>query len=644
MRGAPQILRWVLSVFLCGPFARAMDDTEREVGSPRIDVIATHDHLQLGTDAPTTIEVRGPGDMADVTVTTNAGQVVDVARVSPGRFTARYLPPSNSLPQVAIVAAVARCGERAAHGWLALPLWGTGSAVLRTRRGASVAVDIAGVRFGPVRAGRDGVASVPVNVPPGVHQGHDGRKPVDLHLPATPRAHVVILRGEARADQGETIPLRVYAVTEDGRPLEGTPEITAGRGALTPLRRVAPGAWAAELLLDPGRAGPVDVRVAAEPGSPASTTSLDVVAGSATSVTLALPDGPVAAGADVELRVTTVDRLGNPTDAPVELSANLGTLSPPGPDGSGAWVARCRVPAHFGAHDRLRIRARVRGTNGEIHAETSRPLAPGAPAAVALRAPRRAQADGHTSVAIGVDVRDRHGNRVAEAAPKAFASRGSVDGVERRGRGFVVHWTPPVSEHPATGDVAVRVGSAERCARIDLYPRPHRLTLGAKAGYLHGVGNLSLPSLALEGGLGVSVRGYPLWLLAEAGLQRAREADTVEAGPLSGQDVRAETDVFSLVFSGGWRPLLGRRFLASLTAGAGLLVVNNRVQLAEQPAATDHQVVPAVQGAAGLGWRLGPGHLLVEGRYRWATSADRPTVEGPLSAAGASLGYVVEIL
>jgi len=168
------------------------------------------------------------------------------------------------------------------------------------------------------------------------------------------------------------------------------------------------------------------------------------------------------------------------------------------------------------------------------------------------------------------------------------------------------------------------------------------MSLAVKAGYLHGTADLSLPSLAVEAGVRVSTGGPSLWILVETGWEYASKDSAVDVDGFVGRRLSASSDVVPLMGSLGWRPRLSDRVLVSVTGGAGVVLVATRVSLSGEPEATDTWVAPAAQGTAALGYRWGPGHTFIEGRYRFAPGADRDSQIESLSAAGVHVGYAVE--
>ena len=121
---------------------------------------------------------------AEPSLSASVGTLVKLRRDGPESWTAEYVPPRETFPQVALLAAVVS-GELA---WTSLPLWGRGMALVQTRARARISVEIGARTFGPAVADARGQALVPVIVPPGVHEVHHRGRRIDL--PEIGRAHV----------------------------------------------------------------------------------------------------------------------------------------------------------------------------------------------------------------------------------------------------------------------------------------------------------------------------------------------------------------------------------------------------------------------------------------------------------------------
>ncbi len=211
-------------------------------------------------------------------------------------------------------------------GFAALPLSGGGDAEVRTRPGAVVSVSIGPETFGPLRAGADGTAVVPVVVPPGVDFAQQGGRLIDLHVPRTRTVQLAPLDRELAADRDQEIEIAVAAVSRAGEPLEDAPlQWTTSRGELTRAEAVAPGLYRVRWRIPRGSAGEIFVR-ASVPGDPSpSEAVVRLVPGAIASIELkALQATAVAGGNAVELSALAVDAAGNPADGPVEFFATGG--------------------------------------------------------------------------------------------------------------------------------------------------------------------------------------------------------------------------------------------------------------------------------------------------------------------------------
>ncbi|HET7824271.1 MAG TPA: hypothetical protein VFK90_03015, partial [Anaeromyxobacter sp.] len=183
-----------------------------------------------GAIAPPAVEIRpavlalGGGDTARVVVRSaggpprlfaSAGALRRAVETEPGVFEAVLEPPLEAHPQLALVAAVAPGGE-VGYAWL--PLVGRGVAIARTEPNAKVSVRIRTRTFGPALADANGVASVPVEVPPGERYAYDRGRALDLRVPPLRQAVLLLDRRELRADRAETVTVWAFAATPDGAP------------------------------------------------------------------------------------------------------------------------------------------------------------------------------------------------------------------------------------------------------------------------------------------------------------------------------------------------------------------------------------------------------------------------------------------
>ncbi len=214
--------------------------------------------IRIGRDAQAALTIESRSVPA---LSSSAGRVGAPRLTAEGKYAADYFPPDDGQPCVAIVAAVAG-GEIA---WIAIPIWGEGDAVVKTRPGGSISVDISGQTFGPVVADEHGQAVVPVVVPPGVQEARHGKRTIPIHVPPARTVHLVLGEAARRADVAQTVALYVIAVTAQGAPRSGAAiRLRSTRGRLSAVRERGAGLYEASLALTPAAAGEVRITAALE--------------------------------------------------------------------------------------------------------------------------------------------------------------------------------------------------------------------------------------------------------------------------------------------------------------------------------------------------------------------------------------------
>jgi len=200
-----------------------------------VAVLVEPSPLHLGKDARAKVRVEAA---EAPTLSASAGRIENVRAAGAGSWAADYFPPDDELPQVAILTAVVQ-GEVA---WTAIPLWGQGDAVVKTRPRGSIRVEIAGRTFGPVVADASGQAQVPVEVPPGVREAHHGKRIIPLNVPPSRTVHLALGR------QHGGLGLRhagARGSLDNSRVREGGPVLLHG------CREVCPGLGQARLEIPP---------------------------------------------------------------------------------------------------------------------------------------------------------------------------------------------------------------------------------------------------------------------------------------------------------------------------------------------------------------------------------------------------------
>jgi hypothetical protein len=490
----------------------------------------------------------------ELSFTASAGKVEGLRRLPGGGFVARYRPPAEHVPQVAIVAATGHGARGLEDGWLAIPMSGRGKARVRGAPGTAVTLRVGDQVFGPATAGGDGVAAIPVVVPPGIHEAHQGFRPIDLHVPETSLLHVVAERSAVAADREERLRVVAYVVAPHGAARRGdAPVFEPSRGTISVAEREA-GAYVASWALPPGPAGEerLVVRLPAAPASRA-VVRVEAHAGAPAVVALAVDrEALVAGGPAASLTARALDSAGNPVPATLALDVRGAVLSDVVERRPGEVRARLSAGTVLRGDEAV---VTATATALGISGARAVPLRPAEPALGRFEAHAIVRGDGQRETLLRLSIADRFGNPVA-AAPVASAERGRVVGLVAAGPGaWDVRYVAPAVEQPLSDVVVARAGAA-RATLSPLVAPP-------------------APSFRLEarGGAAVELRGR--FAAAEGALAVERPAD-VEAALRRGLEAALRLEAGGFSGDGGRLALLAgpalRRGAWALSATAGALL------------------------------------------------------------------------
>jgi hypothetical protein len=548
------------------------------------------------------------------------------------------VPPRETFPQVAILTATVS-GELA---WTSLPLWGRGVALVQTRPGARISVEIGPRTFGPAQADERGEAKVPVIVPPGVHEVRHHERRIPLPVPDAPRLHVVLLGERALADRVEKIALCVLAVDDAGNPRPGAQLVVRpDRGVVSAAQERSPGELWATWTLPPGSAGTMRLRVAlADAPALLAQAHLLLEAGPPATVELSADRDTVVAGAgrEVILRARARDAAGNGSPARLEVSAaaGFGALVEAH---SGAW--RLRPPDSFAGRQSVEVVAHPQGT-AEPRASVVLRLLPGPPVSASIE-------PGTPVVRTGPDGRlelrvrrtDRFGNLVPGSAPAATAEEGSIAGIEPQSDGaYLATYLPPQRWDREETVVDMRWPESSARTRVRLLPRLAFLTVSPKAGALSNFGQLTSPVAAVEASLRTARFGPELAFSTElAWYFSSRQQAVGQFGNGQGR-----VDFLALSAQVSLRVPLGARTTVWVGAGPSLAGIASRLQLGSEPAVSERTLALGVTGSVGVERRFA--RALPFAELRWSRHRDPQlsTLTGAISATSLLVGTRFELL
>lgn len=293
----------------------------------------------------------------------NVGSIEALEQVRPGEYRARYVLPQTLHPEVAVIIALSAWPHpqsiHGVFGGLRVPLATAIELPGQTERDAQMTVEIAGVKFGPVKAAGDGRFRIPVIVPPGYGAatgtavdtaGNRRTGRIDLRLPPTDQLACVM--NPARLPADGTSRARVLCATSDpyGKVVSAAKvALSARHGKLSAPRHLEDGIieWiytAPRVLL----AQPDVLTASWRQGRRTSREELSVglVQGPAARVKLSVADALVHYGGQLGFELHVTDVFDRPrVGARVELRASLGDFTPVQETEGGRFTAVWKPPA-----------------------------------------------------------------------------------------------------------------------------------------------------------------------------------------------------------------------------------------------------------------------------------------------------------
>jgi hypothetical protein len=153
------------------------------------------------------------------------------------------------------------------------------------------------------------------------------------------------------------------------------------------------------------------------------------------------------------------------------------------------------------------------------------------------------------------------------------------------------------------------------------------LAIGIKAGLVTNLGPFLGPGLGLELGVRLPVWDGRVSLVLATGTHGFSEARRLESSSLGGIQVDNRVLVWPVELNLLFRLLPDYPFSPYLSAGGGYFLVWQTLETDALGTQSYRDGLVGFQGAAGLELRLGPGVILLEGRYQYA-NLDAPANEG----------------
>jgi hypothetical protein len=607
----------------------------RAAPGTRIAISATPRQLELAPGARATLRISSPETPL---LSASVGAIEGLHAVGKGAFEATYVPPRETYPQVAIIAAIA--GGR--HGWLQLPLAGTGEVAVKPDANGTATVTIGNRRFGPQRAGPDGRVHIKIVVPPGARHAVSGGKRMNLNSPAVPHVFVVVGRSAVPADEGATLLVQAFAVTPEGKPRRRARlQLEASSGQLTSPRELEPGFFEARWKLPIGAAGSatVEARLADEKQL-ASQATVQRDAAQARKMLLDVDRERVAAGDGAfDFALTFLDASGRPVDgASPRVALSAGTFLGWTRGMPGRWRGHVAVPERLNGTSKLVIDV----TAGDLEAHREVNLVPGPTADLAVSS-GISRGKG-LPLMLSVSTVDRFGNPTDDAPPQSEATLGTLEAPVRQGLGlYQVVYHPPAKTDASSDEVTIRAGRAETITRVRFYGSlVSLLTVGVKGGAARRSGKLG-PVAGLDASLWTRAAGNRLGLVVDGSWFNFSQTLTATNGS---ESLPLDSGVTYLAFTVGptWRQPIGRRVMLWASVGGGLAHVANSSKLAGQPAIDESAWVPAGTAALSIGLKALRGYPFLELRGTLVGNPHLTSLVGSFTPVFLQLGYRFDAL
>jgi hypothetical protein len=638
-----------------GDAAAAASAPLAAAGGPEVTLTPERPFIILGTDADATIDVEVTGPGAEALAPTRTFATVGTLEAPrptgvPGRFTARYLPPDDRFPEVALLVVELGNGAQRLRGVARLALHGTTEMPLRTSPLAQVTLRVGEQWFGPVTADKQGHVKIPIEVPPGLRFGtaraidHNGNvKETEVDLQPAPWRRVLIV-APPLLEVGSFVEVAVLALDPVGAPAApGRLSLHSTEGLVHAL---GGGPGEARFLVEvPRRVGAGALALtAAAAGTPLGRAELAVplVAARPRSLTLSpsLRRLVIGGGAQARVVISAHDQFGNPTSADRARATVDGEAADVRVTSGGLGILVVPPPPTYDGKDRVVVEVEL----DDVRAAQDIFLTGGSPTALSLTLHDvRLVADGRRATELRARAFDRNGTPTLVPGLSWETPGGRLGAIRSPREGeYLAQFVPERAHAPHRELVAVTAGPSLRAvASLDVAPPPLHVIVGARAGVYTNLGPITGPVAFVEGLVPLAEHTDRLVAGVAAGYLRA---DLPVAGP---NKVTSRLEIDQVPLLGVARYRFGAPSSAELAAGAGAGVALAETRFTPDVtnsalAVTAGAWTVALEADAEASFSLRPGRLVVGARYLWVDlgrTTHGDSVSGNVAGAMGDLGY-----
>lgn len=604
--------------------------------SPENIVLGRETEVEIRVLLPDTFERRA--ECKNIQLRVSTGEVIQVIRIASGVFAAKYNLPEEFYPQFALVTATGFCGGRTIVGSTAHPLFGSGKVTVQSKPYSKVTLQIDKDTFGPSVTDEFGRAEIPVVVRPGIFTGIAGEKVIDLDLPDVKRVVAYAVPPRVSADSEDGAILWIHAIDKVGRPLSAPSfSVTAADGSVSAVEFVAPGIFRARYKPPTQVGDGVDRVTVSMPSDSASEEIIEmaVLAGRPAQISSAVtPDRYVASSSDsVTVFARVFDKKGNPTDAELTAITDLGELAPLPSAVSGEYRWALSLPSFFQDKKKARIRIFDKA-NPQLESVVFVDLVSEVPASIQLEKPESPiPADGYTPYPLYVLVLDRYENPVLGLRLEMVVSDGVLTPPIADAAGkYLVEYTPPLGVPRKEVRLKAESGSVTAETTLLVTDRIYRFALALELGYFSNIGLIHAPVFSI-------VPDFSLWRIARglhAGIDLGyyfSNADSASEG------VTSVVHVVPILGQVGYQFWFSPRWMLDLDVGIGPVAVRHILEMTGVYEEKESSVQFGVEGAVGIGLRIGPGQVTFKVRYLYVTPPNMTSLAGSLGGISLMFGY-----
>ena len=375
----------------------------------------------------------------------NVGEIQALSPAGDGRYSAVYVPPAVTFPQIAIISIWDADNPDHAFGFFSISLVGKVPYPVDARQaGVTLIFRVGDTTFPPVVSDASGKANIPIMVPPGVVNGSvemiqpDGSRStqtIPLGVPPFNRIGMGGIPDFLPADGAFQTKVRAYVVDERGKPADGA-EVTfsATQGSLDEVSFLGKGLYAATYTapqLSSSSRVTITASIIGEEAASSDSVEIGLEPGGPARIKVTVkPEQITPKVKKVKLTAELLDAEGQVSTAGhrVEFRTGKGPIKKPKVVAPGVFSVE--VPVQWNVKTRIQALAGVRGNHQRPVKLVAFPIAD--------------QVITGQKLPITVLALDRFGNPVSQVAVNAAVSSGggSVTGsveTDARGIGTVLY-------------------------------------------------------------------------------------------------------------------------------------------------------------------------------------------------------------